>query len=88
MSGKLDALLFASLATAAEWRMDDFKVQELANIAWAFATAGRNDVSLFASLATAAEGPTRVATYVNSLTSFQTLANIDLQTAAEARTFV
>ena len=35
--------------------MDVFNVQELANTAWAFATAGRNDALLYATLATAAE---------------------------------
>ena len=35
--------------------MGDFKAQNLANTAWAFATAGQNDALLFAALATAAE---------------------------------
>ena len=35
--------------------MGDFKVQELANTAWAFATAGQSDAQLFAELARAAE---------------------------------
>ena len=35
--------------------MSDFNAQELANAAWAFATADQKDVSLFAALATAAE---------------------------------
>ena len=47
--------LFATLATAAEQHMGDFNVQELANTAWSFTTAGQNDALLFAALATAAE---------------------------------
>ena len=35
--------------------MGDFKSQNLANAAWAFATADQSDASLFAALATAAE---------------------------------
>ena len=35
--------------------MGDFNLQELANTAWASATAGQNDALLFAALATAAE---------------------------------
>ena len=35
--------------------MVDFNMQELANTAWAFATAGQKDVSLFAALAIAAQ---------------------------------
>ena len=35
--------------------MGDFISQNLANTAWAFATADQNDASLFAALATAAE---------------------------------
>ena len=34
--------------------MDDFKVQDLANTAWAFATASQSDAQLFAVLARAA----------------------------------
>ena len=47
--------MFAALATVAEHHMGDFNVQELANKAWAFATAGQHDALLFAALATAAE---------------------------------
>ena len=47
--------LFAPLATAVRRRMGGFIPQELANTAWAFATAGQNDASLFAALAKAAE---------------------------------
>ena len=35
--------------------MGDFKPQELANTAWAFATAGQSDALLFAALGSAAE---------------------------------
>ena len=40
---------------AAERLMCDFNSQELANAAWAFATARQGDVSMFAASATAAE---------------------------------
>ena len=49
------ASLFAELATAAQLRMGGFNPQNLANAAWAFATADQNDASLFAALATAAQ---------------------------------
>ena len=40
-AGKIDASVFAALATAAaECLMEDFNPQELANTAWAFARAG------------------------------------------------
>ena len=35
--------------------MDDLNLQNFANTAWAFATAGQKDASLFVALATAAE---------------------------------
>jgi len=47
--------LFASLARAAERLMDDFKKDELSNIAWSFATVGRLDGPLFAVLAREAQ---------------------------------
>ena len=47
--------LLPALQTVAEWCMDDFNVQELANTAWAFASAGQPAVLLFVALATAAE---------------------------------
>ena len=53
--GRRDATVFAVLAPAAEQRMGDFKPQELANTAWAFATLGQADARLFAALATEAE---------------------------------
>ena len=37
--GRSDVWLFAALATAAEWRMGEFKMQGLANTAWAVARA-------------------------------------------------
>ena len=43
------------LPRAAELRLGDFNVQELANTAWAFATASQSEAQLFAVLARAAE---------------------------------
>ena len=40
---------------AAQQRMSDFNVQDLANTAWAFATAGQLDAKLFTTLARASE---------------------------------
>ena len=40
---------------AAEQRMSNFSMQELANTAWAFATASQQDAQLFAALARVAE---------------------------------
>ena len=51
MASQSDAQLFAALARAAEWRLGDFNVQDLANTAWAFATASQLDAQLFAVLA-------------------------------------
>ena len=53
--GQSDVKLFAALARVAELFLGDFKVQELANTAWAFATASQQDAQLFAALARAAE---------------------------------
>ena len=39
-----DASLFAMLTTAVQQRVDGFDPQQLANIAWAFATAGQKEV--------------------------------------------
>ena len=39
----------------AEWRLDQLKVQNLANTAWAFATVGQQDAQLFKALAKMAE---------------------------------
>ena len=41
MSGQSDAQLFSALAREGNQRIDDFNVQNLANTAWAFATAGK-----------------------------------------------
>ena len=46
--------LFAALARVAEPRLGEFNAQELANTAWAFATAGQLDEALFVALARAA----------------------------------
>ena len=43
------------MARVAELRLGDFKVQELANTAWAFVTASQSDAQLFAALSRAAE---------------------------------
>ena len=45
----------AALARTDEWRLDDLNVRELANTAWAFATANQSDTQLFAALARTAE---------------------------------
>ena len=47
--------LSVALARAAERRLGDFNVQELANTVWAFATANQSEAQLFAALARAAE---------------------------------
>ena len=43
------------MAKTAEWRLDKFNAQALANTAWAFATAGHKDEQLFKALAAMAE---------------------------------
>ena len=43
------------LARLAELRLGDFNVQDLANTAWAFATASQQDAQLFAALARVAK---------------------------------
>ena len=66
------------MARAAERRLGDFNVQELASTAWAFATAGQSDVQLFTALARAAErrqGDFNVQELVNTAWA-QALANI------------
>ena len=47
--------LFKALAMGAERQMAGFNAQEVANTAWAFATAGYLDSLLFTTLARAAE---------------------------------
>ena len=49
------SLLFPVLARAAERRLSEFNPQEVANMAWAFATVNRRDEELFAALRIAAE---------------------------------
>merc|ERR1739848_772748 len=44
-------LLFAGLATAAEWRVGNFKQQDVASAAWAFAKVGRSAAQLSAAFA-------------------------------------
>ena len=48
-------MLFAALARAAERRLSELSAQDVANAAWAFATANHRDEKLFAALARAAE---------------------------------
>ena len=48
-------ILFAAVAMAAQRRMRDFNPQNLANTAWAFATAGQKEALLFAALTTAVQ---------------------------------
>ena len=55
MASQSDAQLFTTLARAAELNLGDFNMQDLANIAWGFATASHSDAQLFAVLAWAAE---------------------------------
>ena len=43
--------LFLALARAVDQRVADFAAQDLANIAWAFAKAGRSGVPWFAACA-------------------------------------
>ena len=55
LTGNWKGALFAALARVAELCLGDFKVQELANTAWAFATASQQDAQLFAALARAVQ---------------------------------
>ena len=50
--GQQDEQLFKALAKMAEPRLDQCKVQNLANTAWAFAMVGQSGELLFAALAT------------------------------------
>ena len=55
--------------------LGDFKVQELANTAWAFATASQQDAQLFAVLASVAElhlGDFNVQNLANTAWAFAT----------------
>lgn len=47
--------MFGLLAATGAYCVRDFRTQELANVAWAFATASESDVLLFAALAAATE---------------------------------
>ena len=47
--------LFPSLATATELRLSEFNVQDVANIAWAFATVKQGNEKLLATLGAAVE---------------------------------
>ena len=51
----MDEKLFTLLAPEAERRVSEFGAQELANMAWAFATLNRPDGEMFTALARAAE---------------------------------
>ena len=50
-----DELLFAALVTTTEWPTGHFNLQDLANIAWAFALASQTEERLLAALAMLAE---------------------------------
>jgi len=54
-TGEQMGALFNALARAAEQRPDDFNVQGLTNMAWAFVTARQLDAQLLLCLARAAE---------------------------------
>ena len=53
--GQQDEQLFEALAKMAERCLDQFNSQNLANMAWAFATVGQQDEQLFKALAKMAE---------------------------------
>ena len=53
--GQADAWLFIALASQAKRCVGDFEPQNLANIAWAFATLGQVDAQLFTASAREAE---------------------------------
>ena len=82
LTGNWKEALFAVLARAAELRFGDFKVQDLANTAWAFATASQQDAQLFAALARAAElrlGDFKVQELANTAWAFATASQQDAQ---------
>ena len=54
-SGESLGALFALLARVAQRRVGEFNAQELANTAWAFATADQSDAPLFALVARVAQ---------------------------------
>ena len=85
LTGNWKEALFAVLARAAELRLGDFNVQELANTAWAFATASQQDAQLFAALARAAElrlGDFNVQSLANTAWAFATSSQQDAQVFA------
>ena len=53
--GQQEEQLFKVVAKMAEWRLDQFNVQDLVNMASAFATASQQDEQLFIALAKMAE---------------------------------
>ena len=62
--------------------MGDFKAQELANTAWAFATVGKSDAQLFTALARVAErhvGDCNAQNLVNTAWAFATVGKSDAQ---------
>ena len=67
-----------------ERRLDKFKAQELANTAWAFATAGQQDVQLFTALASVAVAEWRLGNFnaqdlANTAWAFATAGQSDEQ---------
>ena len=61
--------------------MEDFNAQDLANIAWAFATVGQADKQLFTALARAAEqclGDFNAQELANTAWAFATVAQLDV----------
>ena len=70
------------LARAAERRLGNFNVQNLANTAWAFATANQPDAQLFAASARTAErrlGDFNVQELANTAWAFATANQLDTQ---------
>ena len=78
----LDAFFCIFLALAVEQRVSDFNTQELANTAWAFATAGQSDAQLFAALARAVEqrvSDVNMQELANTAWAFATAGQLDAQ---------
>ena len=68
------------LAKTAEWRLGDFNVQELANTAWAYATANQPDAQVFAALARTGErclGDFIVQSLANTAWAFAKASQLD-----------
>ena len=79
-TGQALEVLWVTLATAAQQRMPLFNAQDIANTAWAFATAARSDELLFVALAREAQH--RLATFkkqelANTAWAFATAARSD-----------